>query len=268
MEKALAKLYGNYQQIIAGRCSEGLSIVSGAACETLVISDFVVGNQMNLIENDLWQRLVESRTNKFLMCAMCHNNRLMKEEFDRYGLMNDHAYSLQDVEQSTNERRVKLRNPWGKKVRRGSKEKDDGVFWISFELFLKYFECVDICKIRRGWFEIRSKGFFVDDQTMIDGFRLTVDKETQIDISLFRKLFRNSRFIDSNEIRIGFALVQLDDRRADASYKISSIVTLSRLTNEKSLSSSTNVPRGVYFVLPILFNPMRKHLDQRQFHLG
>lgn len=49
------------------------------------------------------------------MCAMCSNNLISKEEFDRYGLLNIHAYSLQDIKQSKDGRHklVKLRNPWG-----------------------------------------------------------------------------------------------------------------------------------------------------------
>jgi hypothetical protein len=46
---------------------------------------------------------------------MCSNNLIRKEEFEKYGLLNVHAYSLQDVRQSKDGRHrlVKLRNPWG-----------------------------------------------------------------------------------------------------------------------------------------------------------
>ena len=56
----------------------------------------------------------ERTCSKFLMCAMCSNNLISTEEFEKYGLLNIHAYSLQDVKQSNDgkHRLVKLRNPW------------------------------------------------------------------------------------------------------------------------------------------------------------
>ncbi|CAF5071266.1 unnamed protein product, partial [Rotaria sp. Silwood1] len=46
---------------------------------------------------------------------MCCNNHISKEEFEKVGLLNVHAYSLQDLKQTKDGkyRLVKLRNPWG-----------------------------------------------------------------------------------------------------------------------------------------------------------
>jgi hypothetical protein len=49
------------------------------------------------------------------MCAMCSNNNINKQEFEHCGLLNSHAYSLQDIKQSNDgaHKLIKLRNPWG-----------------------------------------------------------------------------------------------------------------------------------------------------------
>jgi len=37
---------------------------------------------------------------------------------------------------------------------------EDGNFWISWKDFLRYFKCVNICKVR-NWNEVRIKGKFM-----------------------------------------------------------------------------------------------------------
>jgi hypothetical protein len=60
-------------------------------------------------------KLFYARQQKFLMCAMCSNNTINKQDFQKCGLLNIHAYSLQDVKQSNDGKYklIKLRNPWG-----------------------------------------------------------------------------------------------------------------------------------------------------------
>lgn len=124
IEKALAKLNGSYESIIAGRCCEGLSTVTGNPCETLILGQLNNPDEKTINLNQLWLKLLQARTQKFLMCAMCSNHSIDKQDFQKYGLLHSHAYSLQDIYQS-NDRQIKLiklRNPWGGNFRwNGSK---------------------------------------------------------------------------------------------------------------------------------------------------
>jgi hypothetical protein len=45
----------------------------------------------------------------------------------------------------------------------------DGVFWMPFQSFVKYFECVDICKLRNNWYEVRDTGNFYPTPKHIQG---------------------------------------------------------------------------------------------------
>ncbi|CAF3596260.1 unnamed protein product, partial [Rotaria sp. Silwood2] len=100
IEKALAKLNGSYEAIIAGRCCEGLSTVTGSPCETLILGGTNNPDDKNVDHNVLWRKLLDARSQRFLMCAMCSNNLINKQEFENNGLLNIHAYSLQDIKQT------------------------------------------------------------------------------------------------------------------------------------------------------------------------
>lgn len=210
IEKALAKLNGSYESIIAGRCCEGLSTVTGSPCETLILGRSNNPDDKNIDFDHIWSKLVRARSQRFLMCAMCSNNHIDNSEFEKYGLLNIHAYSLQDIRQSRDGRHklVKLRNPWGGTYRwtgkglrceRGvesmedlgdwsddsrlwmenpdlrrellneRRNKQDGVFWMPFTAFVKFFECVDICKLRHNWYEVRDSSNFYPARKMMQG---------------------------------------------------------------------------------------------------
>jgi len=284
IEKALAKLSGTYESIIAGRCCEGLAIVTGSPCETLIFSDFIQQDQ-------IWMRLVDARQNQFLMCAMCSNEKIDKTTFENVRLLNNHAYSLQDIYQSQDEqiKLIKLRNPWGGNFRwngdwsdRSSlwnqypqlkqqllKEKNnrrDGVFWMPFQSFLKYFECVDICKIRPHWYEIREHGHFHSDQQMIQAFRLNIQQPTHIDITLFRQIQLNLR-IQRSQLSISIAIVNVQ-QKSDGSLRIYSIPVVTQRGQHKFVSTQGFLQPGNYLILPFLFNPTNQPIENTRFNLG
>lgn len=49
------------------------------------------------------------------------------------------------------------------------RNKQDGVFWMPFTAFVKFFECVDICKLRHHWYEVRDSANFYPAQKMMQG---------------------------------------------------------------------------------------------------
>ena len=161
IEKAWAKVHGGYHNVEAGYISEALAALTGAPVHTYFVT------KATAEEN--WRIICEGERNNYIMASSSSDfNRTGNDAADRStGLSGLHAYSLLSAhEVYANGRQVKLiklRNPWGKgewkgdwsdsshlwtpelRHQLGLVDEDDGIFFMSYEDFQKYFSNFDVC---------------------------------------------------------------------------------------------------------------------------
>lgn len=112
IEKALAKLYGNYESIASGACVEGLQTLTGEPCEIVYLENAKVNlNNADYVysidESDdnpafLWTKLLFAKRIGYLMTTLCYNKNLKFGDLQRVGLFNRHIYSVLDVKEFDN----------------------------------------------------------------------------------------------------------------------------------------------------------------------
>lgn len=165
LEKALAKIHGNYQHVIEGNPREATLTLSGSPSLYQVHSKFEI--------DDIWEQLVMHDKNNemiFFNTPVFLNGA----ERNACGLSSGHAYvALSAIELSNGARLVKLRNPWGEegyscdysddshhwtpelKKEAGAKQKpeDDGIFFMTIENYYTQGLVTVVSYDTTGWFE-------------------------------------------------------------------------------------------------------------------
>ncbi|KAI4923988.1 hypothetical protein J4E85_008147 [Alternaria conjuncta] len=163
LEKAYAKVHGDYDAIAGGCSGEAVEDLTGGVT-TKILTDRVLSKKR------LWAELLQAGK-EFLFSASSPG--MDGDDSDaRRGLALSHAYSIlkavdAEGEDGTKYQLVLIRNPWGKRVHAGMGEwtgpwsdgsrewtaywmdklghkfGDDGLFWMSYEDLLKRFDLLD-----------------------------------------------------------------------------------------------------------------------------
>ncbi|RIA92740.1 hypothetical protein C1645_736092 [Glomus cerebriforme] len=196
IEKAYAKIHGDYEQIEGGWTGEGIEDLTGGIYTFILTSDI-------LDPERFWhEELVHA--NKKVLFAVSHIKFDPSDLEIVQGLYSNHAYSvLRVIEIEEGTKLVQIRNPhgtgeWTGPWSDGSKEwtsermtllnhrfGDDGTFWMSYEDFLDHWNCIDKVRISdRNW-TVYTTWINYNVIPRSDGkFILTVPEESKLIIVL------------------------------------------------------------------------------------
>ena len=157
LEKAWAKINGCYAKIgTGGLHNEFFDLCSESYNEYILIK--------NKNKDLLWKEIFEGEKKNYMMTAGTTKNA-NNFKLEKIGLTPGHAYTVLGVLEINKEKVVKLRNPWGNfefsgdwsdycskwtpelKIKYEFNKKNDGVFYMGYDDFLKYFITIGFAKI-------------------------------------------------------------------------------------------------------------------------
>ncbi|XP_071951602.1 calpain-D-like isoform X2 [Antedon mediterranea] len=272
IEKALAKMHSCYENLIAGRCAEGLALLTGAPCESIQLHSSGLKPDDPVLDQDfIWAQLLSSKEAGFLMGASCGsgNMKINPEAYKIVGLRPRHSYSLLDVQDLNGNRLVRLRNPWGSYSWKGdwsdqsplwtdeTREKlmplgaAEGIFWISLEDMMMYFDNVDICKVRKGWSEVRLSSLFPNFAGgPMEVTILTIDEPTQADFTLYQK-WRREGNAERDPLDLCIVVLRTSGHTTSG---MSKVMTFNKRQIRASVGCSTVLQKGTYVVVCMACN--------------
>jgi len=134
LEKAYADWSGGYDAISCGYSFEIWEACLGAEGRMIELAD--------CNPDAVWSQIERATRNGDPTICDTNPDGQAGITYGGTGLVPGHSYSLLGGEVQGGERLVKIRNPWGE---RGWNNRDsEGVFWMPFDAFVKYFRMVGV----------------------------------------------------------------------------------------------------------------------------
>ncbi|XP_013379035.1 calpain-5 isoform X1 [Lingula anatina] len=198
LEKAYAKLYGDYETLKTGYPADALVDFTGGVAEKLDLMQYGV-RQNEDDKMEFFEELLDASENSSLIIATISCPETDVGQSGRQGLMKGYGYGVTAVKKiSVNKGlqaatgsgtllMLRLNNPWGtqewtgawsdqseewKNLSEAEKKKlgltfqNEGEFWMRLDDFIQYFENVDMChfvntsffSLKKTWYESLMPG--------------------------------------------------------------------------------------------------------------
>lgn len=183
LEKAYAKVHGNYLALKSGFSYHAMIDLSGCPTEHIKFaSDRTNWDDIEEEAEEVYEKLLEADEHGYLISASTPGKDKLttgEGKKPKAGLVPGHAYSIIKVQQHEDIKLIQIRNPWGKfewdgdwsdKSELWTEEMleifdyepndTDGSFWMSLEDFYPRFKSITFCQVQ-NWQEVRLRGKFI-----------------------------------------------------------------------------------------------------------
>ena len=146
LEKAYAKLHGNYWALTGGLPHEALIDLTGKPTEHCDLKEVAK-------DSAFFDKMLIANQRGYLLCGETEGDIILNNNGkSETGILPGYVYLIREVKKSKEGNRLlEIRNPWGK----GECKREDqfepskanyALFWMSYEDFCKHFSAVSICK--------------------------------------------------------------------------------------------------------------------------
>ncbi|CAL1547881.1 unnamed protein product [Lymnaea stagnalis] len=302
LEKAYAKLFGDYESMATGHTADALVDFTGGVSETFVVDSFDITEEAAL--DYYFKKMSTAFENRALINAVISVDEDMVDEEGPFGLLLGHGYNITMIKEIEIQkglqgtlgeriRIVRLFNPWGERewtgpwsdgsaeikrlplnewAKMGIKFGLDGEFCMSFEDFMAYFTCVDIChfvntnffSLKKTWHEailfsewkisgrnggnkVESNNFLSNPQYVFD---VTAPEDT-IMISLEQRDVTLARVsLADKKNTIGFYIMKVEQNRNYRVHTHGLILYSSKFSKSRNVFASCTLRRGRYVIFP------------------
>ncbi|WAQ98605.1 CAND-like protein [Mya arenaria] len=194
IEKAMAKLHGCYEALIAGKCIEGLSVLTGEPCESIALQGF----------------------------SWVHR-----------------AVEIPD-------RRKQELMPCG--------SSDPGVCWMSLDDLVKYFDSVDVCKVRPDWRESRVKGVFPSNASQpMNVTKVTVFYTTDVEVGVFQP---SDRGVENHKGVLDLCILVMRETKSDT-HPFGKLIKCSRRQLKNPVGKGRDFVMSIHSSKAIMIDELR-----------
>ena len=127
----------------------------------------------------------------------------------------------------------------------------EGVFWMSFQDVLKYFDTIDICKVRTNWSECRITGVFPSnsyDTKHMTATILTVVETTEFELGLNQTGVRSQEQKNRHRLDLCVAVFTYNG------HYLGKLVAHSKRSVAGYVGCQEVLEPGVYIIISMAFN--------------
>lgn len=222
LEKAWAKVNGSYENTIGGWPSDPFICFTGCSCEKIRVDS--IRSNIEFFK----EKLLFSDQSNFMMCASTSKERLNlnSKSHEECGLVRSHAYTLINTYNIKKDFILKIRNPWGCKEWNGDwsdssslwtkeitkillkESKEDGIFYISINDFINYFDIINICHVNSFFNDQTYRINIRKDMYHPQVFGILVNEKGFLSIGVYIKHWRYNRKLNLKSFPISIVLIE------------------------------------------------------------